>query len=347
MASHRRPKNPSRTRVTVLSLAATAAVALSSQAANAAPKPDKKEVKAKVDALHEDAEGATEKYNAAKEKQETLEKQVKGLQDKAARGQGELNQMRKGLGALATAQYRTGAVDPSLQLFLSSEPDQFLDRAAAMNQLTAKQAESLRKIQAKQRTLAQQREEATGKLADLAAVRKELGEKKKFVQGKLAEAQTLLNTLTKAERDAMAAEEERANRAGGGDGGRVDLGNETPASGIGAAAMAAARTKIGAPYDWGNKGPNAFDCSGLVYWAFQQVNVTVGGSTYTQESAGRKIYNRSELRPGDLVFFNNLQHVGFYAGNGMSLHAPKPGANVRIEDMKYLGPFQFGVRVGG
>jgi cell wall-associated NlpC family hydrolase len=333
--------------VTVLSLAATAAVALTSQSAQAAPQPDKKEVKAKVDALHEEAEGATEKHNAAKEKQDALEKQVKGLQDKAARGQGELNQMRKGLGSLATAQYRTGAVDPSLQLFLSSEPDQFLDRAAAMSQLTAKQAESLRKIQSKQRTLAQQREEASGKLADLAAVRKELGDKKKFIQGKLAEAQKLYNTLTAAEQAAIEKKEERASRDASD---RADLGgggNVEAGSGIGAAAMAQAQTKIGAPYDWGNKGPNAFDCSGLVYWAFQQVNVTVGGSTYTQESAGRKIYNRSELRPGDLVFFNNLQHVGFYAGNGMSLHAPKPGANVRVEDMKYLGPFQFGVRVGG
>ncbi|MFI0978675.1 NlpC/P60 family protein [Streptomyces sp. NPDC021093] len=347
MASHRRPKQPSRFRVTALTVTAAAAVVMSSQAANAAPKPDKKEVKAKVDALHEEAEGATEKYNAAKEKQGTLEKQVKNLQDSAARGQGELNEMRKGLGSLATAQYRSGGIDPSFQLFFSSEPDQFLDRAAAMDQLSGKQAESLRKIQAKQRTLAQQREEASGKLADLSAVRKELGEKKQTIQGKLAEAQKLYNTLTAAERAAMEKkEEERASRDADE---RADFGGGEVAagSGVGAAAMAQARTKIGAPYDWGNKGPNAFDCSGLVYWAFQQINVTVGGSTYSQESAGRKIYDRSELRPGDLVFFNNLQHVGFYAGNGMSLHAPKPGANVRVEDMKYLGPFQFGVRVGG
>ncbi|MGW7413325.1 C40 family peptidase [Streptomyces sp. NPDC054863] len=344
MASHRRPKQPSRFRVTALTVTAAAAVVMSSQAANAAPKPDKKEVKAKVDALHEDAEGATEKYNAAKEKQGTLEKQVKNLQESAARGQGELNEMRKGLGSLATAQYRSGGIDPSFQLFFSSQPDQFLDRAAAMDQLSGKQAESLRKIQAKQRTLAQQREEASGKLADLSAVRKELGEKKQAIQGKLAEAQKLYNTLTEAERAAIEKKEERASRDASD---RVDIGNEVPASGVGAAAMAKARLKIGAPYDWGNKGPNAFDCSGLVYWAFQQINVTVGGSTYSQESAGRKIYNRSELRPGDLVFFNNLQHVGFYAGNGMSLHAPKPGTSVRIEDMKYLGPFQFGVRVGG
>jgi cell wall-associated NlpC family hydrolase len=330
--------------VTVLSAAAAAAVALTSQSANAVPKPDKKEVKAKVDQLHEEAEAATEKYNGAKSKQETLEKQVKNLQDSVARGQGDLNELRKGLGSLATAQYRTGSVDPSLQLFLSSEPDQFLDRASAMNQLTAKQAESLRKIQAKQRTLAQQREEAGGKLADLAAVRKELGAKKQTIQGKLAQAQQLYNTLTAAERRAIEEKEERASRDATE---RADLTTEAPASGIGAAAMAQARTKIGAPYSWGSKGPSSFDCSGLVYWAFKQVNVTVGGNTYAQVNDGRKIYNRSELRPGDLVFFNDLQHVGFYAGNGMSLHAPKPGSPVRIEDMKYLGPYMYGVRVGG
>ncbi|MFJ2743945.1 NlpC/P60 family protein [Streptomyces sp. NPDC087440] len=344
MASHRRPKQPSRTRVTVLSLAATAAVALTSQSANAAPKPDKKEVKAKVDNLHEEAEAATERFNAAKEKQGTLEKQVKNLQEKVARGQAELNDLRKGLGSMATAQYRAGGVDPSLQLFLSSEPDQFLDRAAAMNQLSTKQAESLRKIQSKQRTLAQEREEASGKLADLASVRKELGEKRQTIQGKLADAQKLLNTLTQAERDAMSEQEDRASRDANG---RSQLGDVSSGSGIGAAAMQAASTKMGSPYSWGSKGPNSFDCSGLVYWAFKQVGRTVGSSTYTQVNDGPKIYNKSDLRPGDLVFFSGLAHVGFYAGNGMSLHAPKPGANVRVEDMRYLGSFMYGVRVGG
>ncbi|MFF9179358.1 hypothetical protein ACF1A6_35200, partial [Streptomyces sp. NPDC014793] len=72
MASHRRPKQPSRTRVTVLTTAAAAAVVLSANAANAAPseKPGKDEVKAKVDKLYEEAEQATEKYNGAKEKQQ-------------------------------------------------------------------------------------------------------------------------------------------------------------------------------------------------------------------------------------------------------------------------------------
>ncbi|MDX6362677.1 MAG: peptidoglycan DL-endopeptidase CwlO, partial [Streptomyces sp.] len=157
MASHRRPKQPSRTRVTVLTTAAAAAVALSSQAANAAPseKPSKDEVKSKVDKLYEEAEKATEKYNGAKEKQDKLEKQIGTLQDNVARGQEELNTLRDGLGSLATAQYRSGGIDPSVQLFLSSDPDDFLDQASTLDQLSGQQVEALKKIQEKQRSLAQ------------------------------------------------------------------------------------------------------------------------------------------------------------------------------------------------
>ncbi|MCF3118225.1 C40 family peptidase [Streptomyces luteocolor] len=342
MASHRRPKQPSRTRVTVLTATAAAAVALTSQgAAQAAPKPSKDEVKSKVDALYEDAGRATDKYNGAKEKQEKLEKQIGDLQDKVARGQEELNDLRDGLGSMASAQYRSGGIDPSLQLFLSSDPDDYLDKASALDQLSGKQVEALKKIQEKQRDLAQQRKEAAGKLDDLADTRKELGRKKKEVQGKLGEAQKLLNTLTAKEKADLAAKEQRASRAAGD---RVDLGKEAPASNRGAAALSAAATQLGKPYVSGGSGPNSYDCSGLTQWAYAHANVSITRTTYTQQNDGTKI-GRSQLKPGDLVFFNNLAHVGLYAGNGQVLHAPKPGAVVRYEAMEYLGNFQFGVRI--
>ncbi|WP_055566219.1 MULTISPECIES: NlpC/P60 family protein [Streptomyces] len=343
MASHRRPKQPSRTRVTVLTATAAAAVALTSQgAAQAAPKPSKDEVKSKVDKLYEEAERATDKYNGAKEKQEKLEKQIGDLQDKVARGQEELNDLRDGLGSMASAQYRSGGIDPSLQLFLSSDPDDYLDKASTLDQLSSQQVDGLKKIQKKQRDLAQQRKEAAGKLDDLAATRTELGKKKKEVQGKLGEAQKLLNTLTAKEKAALAAKEQkRASRAAGD---RADLGDEAPASGRGAAALSAAATQIGKPYVSGGTGPNSYDCSGLTQWAFAQADVHISRTTYTQQNDGTRI-GRGELKPGDLVFFNNLAHVGFYAGNGQVLHAPHPGASVRYESMAYLGTFQFGVRV--
>ncbi|MEV6169775.1 NlpC/P60 family protein [Streptomyces sp. NPDC051954] len=344
MASHRRPKQPSRTRVTVLTTAAAAAVALSAQAANAAPseKPSKDEVKAKVDKLYEEAEQATEKYNGAKEKQEKLQKEISTIQDNVARGQADLNELRDSMGLAAAAQYRTGSIDSSLQLFLSSNPDDYLDKASTADQLSSQQVEQLKKIQDKQRELAQDRSEASEKLKDLASTRTELGNKKKEVQGKLAEAQKLLNSLTAAEKAALAAADARASRSASA---RVDLGNTGAASGRAMAAFQAAQSVIGSPYVYGASGPSSFDCSGLTSWAFAQAGVSIPRTSQAQATAGTQIYSQSDLKVGDLViFYGDQHHVGFYAGNGQVLHSPRTGAVVRYESINNM-PFQFGVRI--
>ncbi|MFD3502179.1 NlpC/P60 family protein [Streptomyces sp. NPDC058676] len=344
MASHRRPKQPSRARVTVLTTAAAAAVALSSQAANAAPseKPSKDEVKAKVDKLYEEAEQATEKLNGATEKQEKLQKEISTIQDNVARGQEELNGLRDSIGLAAAAQYRTGSIDSSLQLFLSSNPDDYLDKASTMDQLSGQQVEALKKIQEKQRELAQDRSEASEKLKDLASTRTELGKKKKEVQSKLAAAQKLLNTLTAAEKAALAAEDARASRDAGE---RVDLGDAPAGSGRAMAAFQAAQSQIGKPYVYGATGTASYDCSGLTSWAYAQAGVGIPRTSQAQANAGTRIYSQSQLKVGDLViFYGDLHHVGLYAGNGQVLHAPRTGAVVRYESINNM-PFQFGVRI--
>ncbi|MBL3668704.1 C40 family peptidase [Streptomyces sp. M2CJ-2] len=361
MASHRRPKQPNRARVTVLTTAAAAAVVLSSQAANAAPseKPSKGEVKAKVDKLYQQAEQATEKYNGAKEKQEKLQKEISTIQDNVAKGQQELNELRDGLGSMASAQYRSGGLDPSLQLFLSADPDDYLDKAATLDQLSTQQVDALKKIQEKQRELAQQRSEASGKLEDLASTRTELGKKKKEVQGKLGAAQKLLNSLTAEEKAQLAEEEARATRASerevlkasGADAGTAaGTGTSAPVSsgsGRAGAAFAAAQSKLGTPYVYGATGPSSFDCSGLTSWAYAQAGVGLPRTSEAQTGAGTRIYSASQLQVGDLVFFfNDLHHVGLYAGNGQIIHAPRSGTVVRYESMNTIGgPFMFGVRV--
>ncbi|MFE2417720.1 NlpC/P60 family protein [Streptomyces hokutonensis] len=344
MASHRRPKQPSRTRVTVLTTAAAAAVAFSAQAANAAPseKPSKDEVKAKVDALYEQAEQATEKLDGAQEKQQKLQKEISTIQDNVARGQEELNKLRDGLGTMASAQYRTGGIDPSIQLFLSSDPSDYLDKASTMDQLSAQQVEALTKIQSKQRELAQERAEASTKLKDLSATRTELKKKKDEVKAKLASAQKLLNTLTAAEKAALA--KEQANAASRSTS-RVNLGNTGSASGRAASAFAAAQSVIGSPYVYGASGPSSFDCSGLTSWAYAQAGVSIPRTSEAQANAGTRIYSESDLKVGDLViFYGDYHHVGLYAGNGQVLHAPHTGAVVRYESISNM-PFQFGVRI--
>lgn len=90
------------------------------------------------------------------------------------------------------------------------------------------------------------------------------------------------------------------------------------------------------PYVWGAAGPNAYDCSGLVMWAYAKVGIRLPHYTGTQWTAGRHI-PKSELRPGDLVFFySDLHHVGIYAGDGMIIHAPRPGKVVEYIPMRYM-----------
>ncbi|MGW1911039.1 NlpC/P60 family protein [Streptomyces sp. NPDC002076] len=344
MASHRRPKQQSRARVTVLTTAAAAAVVLSANAANAAPsqKLTKDQVKAKVDKLYQEAEQASEKFDGAKEKQQKLQKEISTIQDNVARGQQELNKLRDGLGSLATSQYRSGGIDPSVQLFLSSNPDDFLDKASTLDQLSAQQVDALKKIQDKQRELAQERAEAADKLKDLSSTRTELEQKKKEVQGKLADAQKLLNSLTAKEKQELAAQQARADRSSSQ---RVNLGDAPPASGRAAAAFSAAQSVIGSPYVYGASGPSSFDCSGLTSWAYAQAGVSIPRTSQAQATIGTRIYDQSQLKVGDLVFFyGDIHHVGLYAGNGQVLHAPHTGAVVRYESMSDM-PFQFGVRV--
>lgn len=98
---------------------------------------------------------------------------------------------------------------------------------------------------------------------------------------------------------------------------------------------------------WGASGPSSFDCSGLTSWAFQQAGVSIPRTSQAQAGIGTRINALSALKPGDLIIMRtDLSHVGFYAGNGQILHAPKPGAQVRYESIARSGmPFMWGVRI--
>ena len=114
---------------------------------------------------------------------------------------------------------------------------------------------------------------------------------------------------------------------------------ETPrgsATDPGAAALLAAESRIGTPYRYGGSGPDAFDCSGLVAYAYQQAGVALPRTAAQQYALARPL-PRAELRPGDLVFFRwsgrEVSHVGIYAGDGQFVHAPQTGGQVRTANL--------------
>jgi cell wall-associated NlpC family hydrolase len=93
-----------------------------------------------------------------------------------------------------------------------------------------------------------------------------------------------------------------------------------------------ALSQVGVPYVWGGASPSGFDCSGLVMWAYAQVGVSLPHSSYAQFAMGVPVA-KSDLQPGDLVFFDGAGHVGIYIGNGQFVEAPHTGAFVQVSNL--------------
>lgn len=114
-----------------------------------------------------------------------------------------------------------------------------------------------------------------------------------------------------------------------------------------AAVIAVAEQQIGKPYVWGARGPDSFDCSGLMQYAFMQaLGYDIGSWTVPQESAGEHI-SVGEAQPGDLLFWGakgGTSHVALYIGNGQYIHAPQPGENVTVQSISAWSP-DFAVRM--
>lgn len=370
MASHRKWLSGTRVagiRPPALATAALTSVALLSQTATAAPseepKPSLEEVEKKVDDLYRQAESATDKYNAAKEKTSKQRKQVDTLLDDVAKRTEKLNTAREELGSFAAAQYRTGAAAPdTASLLLADNPQDYFDQTQLMDRLTTRQKAAVDDYVTEQAAATEKRTEASQSLETLTTSQTALKTSKADVQQKLATARELLSQLTAEEKARLAAIEEEqrkeaerkaaelaqqqaaaeaAAKAAQETSSSATTGSTATADSSYAAkaakALAFARAQVGKPYVWGATGPGSYDCSGLTQAAWKAAGVTLPRVTYDQVNAGTTVA-LTDAQPGDLVFFyDDVSHVGLYIGNGMMIHAPKPGAYVREESIYYDG----------
>ncbi|MGI5259724.1 NlpC/P60 family protein [Streptomyces angustmyceticus] len=375
MASHRKPRQhplaaftggsrsarTARTAAT-LALAGAATATGFDGTGQAAPQLTPAQVKDRVHALYQEAEVATQSYDGAKEAAGTAREELGRLQDEAARRTARLNAARTELGTMAASQYRSGGVDPTVRLLLSADPQRYLDGAAVLERAGSHQATAVAGYARRLGSVRQVQRRAEDTAQRLAQTEAALKKHRVTVVHKLGAAEQLLNRLTAEQRQRMAARggargahggaAHRADRAAG----HWDGVAEAARTGAGAAAAAAqapdsraaravafAYAALGKPYVWGATGPSGYDCSGLTQAAWRSGGVSLPRTTYTQISSGPRVA-RSQLTPGDLVFFySGISHVGIYVGDGKMIHAPHPGAPVRIAPIDQM-PFAAATR---
>ncbi|GGU83507.1 hypothetical protein GCM10010211_56880 [Streptomyces albospinus] len=246
---------------------------------------------------------------------------------------------RAELGAPATTRHRTGGTDPTVRpptarLAVPADPQRCLDGATVLERTGSHQATAVggyaRRLGSVRR-LHHQSEATPEGLAEAGTAAEHLAEAGTTDEHLAAAGPALVAQPATAVRALGTAEAVRD---------RPGAEQRRPAAPDPRAARAVsfAYAALGKPYAWGATGPSAYDCSGLAQAAWKSAGVTLPRTTYTQINAGTRI-DRSQLAPGDLVFFySGISHVGICIGDGRMIHAPHPGAPVRIAPIDQL-PF--------
>jgi len=321
-----------------LAVVASLASALPSQAA---PRPSARllEVQARVIDLQNQAASAAEGAQEAKVRLAQLNQTLAGVQEKAARQRGELEEIRKSLGSIALEQYKSSGLGQSLQLLFSSDPTAYLASAGDLDSLTRRRSVELRRYESATQKLRQTTMLVSDKAKLVRATQKKLEAQARAANAKLAEAEKILKSLKASERKALLAAQRRTEAKDLASS-RATAKNLRNTSGRSGVALRYALSQIGDRYVFGAAGMQTWDCSGLTMRAFAAAGVALPHSSRAQFRYGKKI-PRSQLRPGDLVFFKvPISHVGIYVGNGKMVHAPRPGYRVKIapiNQMRYVG----------
>jgi cell wall-associated NlpC family hydrolase len=318
---------------------------------------------AKVADLQTKSEMAAENYNLAKSryskltaKEATLRAHIRSLTADQKKLQGKLD-TRIGM------MYRQGPMGALALLLDVRTIDGFVTVMHAMTQQSQRDTVTVGKLKAS-------RAEAVVADNELLAAKTEAGKQKATMAANAATVQSQyvaenrvyagltadvkrLIAEQKAREAAAAAARARAALArerallrarshassSGNGGGGGDVGGNPPVSGRGAKAVWYAEQKLGTSYVWGASGPNHFDCSGLVMWAYRKVGVSLPHHAASQIGHGSRV-SRGNLQPGDLVFFGSpIHHVGMYVGGGDFIEAPHSGADVRISRLSGRGDY--------
>ena len=343
----------------VAALAVTAS-ATAEPASIASKQAQAQSVLAQIQSLDSNLEHAIEAYNLANERLKAVKADLRENKRELGIARANLKQARSVLAEHAVAVYTSTGGDSTLEVLLGATSlDDFLSRVDTVGRVSEQGTRVLGEVVTFQTAVKTRRERLKRAKARASELVAERSRQKRSIQSQLATRQQLLSSIKgeiarmQAAERARQAELERRARARAAAAAAAppvlastlqvpDSGPSTtptpPTSSLPApparygGAVGIAMQYLGTPYVYGGASPSGFDCSGFVMYVYAQIGVSLPHNAAAQYGAGTPV-DRSQLQPGDLVFFDGLGHVGIYVGGGSFVHAPHTGDVVKILSM--------------
>lgn len=267
--------------------------------------------------------------------------------DELVGARADLQKYQAAVNEVASAAYMGGSTDGISAALTAKSPQNLLDKlslnriaAIHMSQRMAEFRDASRRADTAARSAETSALQARTAAEQASAVRADLQAKQSELRSQIADVEARYRALTSEQRAALAdpgpppplppapAPTNRAVVAMP----ELSPPQATPPTGSGraAAAVQAALTRVGAPYSWGATGPDAFDCSGLIKWAFLQTGKSLPRSSQALAAGGQPVAV-TDLQPGDIVtFYADASHAGIYVGDGNMVHASTYGTPVKV-----------------
>ena len=329
------------------------------------------EAAALVAARAHDLEILTEQFNEAREELAATREAADRAAQELVAAEAALAGAREQVRAVAYGAYTGERLAPLEAMLTSDSPDELLDRigmlrtiadhngqvlgraeqtAADADRAKASAQDIATRAQAQVDRVAAQKDDLDAQIAVYQAAYERLSEEEQRASRAAAERH--------AAEQAAAAQAAAAQAAGSGAAAsrpapaapKAAAPPAAPVLGGSAAAQKAVDTamaQIGDPYVWGAAGPDAFDCSGLVQYAYAAAGISLPHSSRMQSTMGAPV-SRDALQPGDLVFFYSpVSHVGIYIGDGQMVHASTSGVPVKTASVDSMGSYNSARRIAG
>lgn len=330
--------------ISTLAAALICSMPIVAPTATADPLSDAKDTLAR---LEEEGSKIDSDYAAIQEKLQQSRTRLNTTSQDLTRQEKKVTDMQTSATRVALTQFQSRGMDVSTQLFTSNDAEAFLTQLSTTQQIESNMNSTLQKYQTEVGNLESLKKTVTAETESISQDEKRLKDLQDESEKKVKEAESLVNSLNAQQRAALLAQQAQADREASNTATRQtasssasstpsastnnaaassDKSGTTPqssgdASSRAQAALNFAISKVGLSYRMGATGPSAYDCSGLVQAAYASVGISLPRTSQSQFGAGRSV-SRSELQPGDLVFFySGISHVGIYMGNGMMVDA--------------------------